>query len=141
MKTFKEFIKEGKVHQVPAYTFSDKPKWDPAAQERHKSWLERKAKVEIEKHPEKQRADQEMPIIDSEFGTRLFDKELVDYVKSEYKKLDSKFNWGKLSELDQIKCQLDFIAPPPRKGDTLEKIEAALDKRAKALQAKIKRHG
>lgn len=73
------------------------------------------------------------PMLDSEHGTHLFDPDYVSHMKSEYP------SWNKMSELEQIKCQIDYMSGPPRSDYDHDKHEAALTKRAKALQAKIKR--
>jgi hypothetical protein len=72
------------------------------------------------------------PVIDTEHGTHLFDPALVDELKIDIK------DWNEISELEQIKCQLDFIQPPSSKFDNT-KYEANLEKRALKLQTEIKR--
>lgn len=73
------------------------------------------------------------PVLDSEHGTHLFDATLVAHLKDEYP------DWNKMSELEQIECQLDWIAPPPRKGADAKVEEEKLRKRALQLQSEIKR--
>jgi hypothetical protein len=71
------------------------------------------------------------PVIDSEHGTRLFDKDLVSVMK------DENPDWNKLSELDQIICQLSWIAPPPRRGQSEKDGDVKLKARALKLQSQI----
>lgn len=73
------------------------------------------------------------PVLDDEHNTHLFDPALVSKLKSEYD------DWNKMSELEQIECQLDFVAPPPHKGQDPKIEMKKTHKRALQLQSEIKR--
>ncbi len=76
------------------------------------------------------------PIIDSEFDTRFFDKDLVDAVidadrqyfenpamkKYIVERNDIPMDWDSMTLLDQIQAQIGFVAPPPRWLDIEDEI-------------------
>lgn len=73
-----------------------------------------------------------------EFGRRLFDEDMVNYLKNE---IYGKKVWDKMTELEQIKAQLDVVGDiraPAFKGD-VAKFEDHLDRVARKLQSQIKR--
>jgi uncharacterized protein YbaP (TraB family) len=64
--------------------------------------------------------------------------DLVDAIIDSYTEDDPKFKWKNLSDLEQIKAQLSFIAGPPRGKQDLAKSELALTKRAQKILDSIK---
>lgn len=73
------------------------------------------------------------PVIDAEHGTRLFDPELVACLKGDNP------DWDKMSEIDQIEAQLDWVSPMPYQDADHEADAKRLATRAKKLQGQIVR--
>jgi hypothetical protein len=76
------------------------------------------------------------PVLDSEFDTRIFDPELVKLLKADYGR-----EWNKMSELEQIKAQIEHITDMrnPMFDRDMKKYDDYVNKRAAKLQKEIKR--
>lgn len=125
------------VHRVPAGTMIPrvvKPQPEKKPGDEGYDWRNPNHNPSGKKHVRPKNTSK-MPVIDDEFGRRLFDVDLVDHLKDEYG-LDV---WRKMSELDQIKAQFSFVSPPPKGGKTgfEREDEAALDRRARKMQSII----
>jgi hypothetical protein len=94
------------------------------------------------------------PIIDNEFDTRLFDKQLVDHLRHTLShpphipeldgdKQPEPIDWDSLTELEQIEFQLDHFnyAEPVHESDrlTTDEYEARLTRAALHFQSLIVR--
>lgn len=132
---------EEATHRVPAGTFTPKKvqepgldKYDPKYDWRNPNHNPSGKKPEGKPHSYegKYRKDK-YPVIDTEHGFRLFEPDFVEHMKGTYP------NWNRMSELDQIKCQLSFVQPMPQGKVDFDKESAALNKKALAMQAKIER--
>ena len=77
------------------------------------------------------------PVLCREFNTRFFDPELIASMNECYADCELPLDWSKLSLLEQVKEQIDFIAPPPRSGISVEDENDAAVRHAQAVVAAI----
>lgn len=146
-------IAEKKVHRVKAGTFTEPKKWEPSngLDRDDPKWDWRNPNDNPSgKKPESEQphkvngkwSKENYPIVfdDAEDSIHLFDPNLIKQIKKDLKLKASE--WEKMSELEQIKTQLDFTMLPPTKAQmswTGSQWDAMWDREAKKLQKQIKR--